>query len=63
VTGRLSRRDALKILGATSASALFGSPNEDLGVAPGIEARIAILPLTSSDTAWTRTSSTSPADG
>src|SRR6185312_9207611 len=35
VTGPLSRRDALKILGATSASALFGSPNEDLGGAPG----------------------------
>jgi len=47
VTGPLSRRDALKILGATSASALFGSPNEDLGGAPGIEARTAILPLTS----------------
>jgi len=47
VTGPLSRRDALKILGATSASALLGSPNGELGGAPGIEARIDILPLTS----------------
>lgn len=47
MTGPLSRRDALKILGATSASALFGSPHAELGDSSASRARIDILPLTS----------------
>lgn len=50
MTGPVSRRDALKILGATSAGALLGAPNGGLGGADSVAraaAPIQVLPLTS----------------